>query len=459
MQNDKTIFITIARGSLVRNFFHTGIISNLLHQDIKIVVITPISSDHEVFGVFYHPRLIFEYLDERPKRFRRVLEEFYKGAAFNRTVHFMYRYRLGGVRVPGMLSLSLFYILRMFFMAPLRFLPGAKALIRWIDFKINPERQHDWLFQKYHPDLVFNTASRADYGVLKSAKRYGVSTVDMPKSWDNPSKLLFNVKADRMIVWSPFMKEQIVRLQGYNPKEVIVTGVPQFDFYVWKDGLISREEFCKKFNFDPYKKIILFSSAGGHPCDEAHYVALIKKFIDEKKLSPVNILIRPHTGYKNDADGYAQFKGLSGFAIDATDKQQSEKFKDNWDTSLRHVHHLVNSLHHADVLVNIISTMTLDAIACGTPVVNIKFNVHDDINRHFSTSRLHKTAYASAVTSAGGTWVVESPEAYLKALKDILEKGEKKERERGAMVEHFIFKNDGQSAERVANTLLSFLRS
>ena len=75
------------------------------------------------------------------------------------------------------------------------------------------------------------------------------------------------------------MKEQAICLQGYKPKEVIVTGVPQFDFYVRKDGLIPRAQFCKKFNFNPNKKIILFSSTGGDLCDEAYYIELIKKFL------------------------------------------------------------------------------------------------------------------------------------------------------------------------------------
>ena len=453
----KTIFLTIIRGSLVRNFFHTGVVAALLEKGIRVVIITQNPHNREIFGGFSHPNLFFEHLDTRPKRFQRIFEELYKGAVFNRTVHFMYRYRFAGAMVPSAYSLTVLYMLRMLFLVPLRYLPGAKALVRFADFVVHPERQHEYLFEKYKPDVVFNTSSRGDYGVLKSAKRHGIPTIDMPKSWDNPSKVLFNVKADRMIVWSPFMKEQIVRLQGYKPHEVIVTGVPQFDFYARKEGLISREEFCGKFGLNPSKKIILFSSTGGDLCDEAHYVECIRYFIDEGKLQPANVLIRPHVGYKNDAERYARLKGVPYIAIDYTDKQQSEAFKDNWDTSLAHVHNLMNSLHHADVLVNITSTMTLDALAAGTPVINLKFDTRRGLSRHFSTRRLYKTDYGDAVTSAGGTWVVESEREYLSALQDILEKGQTKEQERQKMAAYFMYKNDGMSAERITITLLHFL--
>src|SRR3989344_4162090 len=249
MWNGKTIFITLIRGSLVRNFFHTGVVAALLEQGIRVVIITQNPHNREIFGGFSHPNLFYEKLDMRPKRFQRIFEELYKGAVFNRTVHFMYRYRFAGAMVPSAYSLTVLYMLRLLFLVPLRYLPGAKALVRFADFVVHPERQHEYLFEKYKPDLVFNTSSRGDYGILKSAKRRGIRTIDMPKSWDNPSKVLFNVKADRMIVWSPFMKEQIVRLQGYKPHEVIVTGVPQFDFYARRVLWEIRTQSVKKDNF------------------------------------------------------------------------------------------------------------------------------------------------------------------------------------------------------------------
>ena len=113
-------------------------------------------------------------------------------------------------------------------MAPLKYIPGVKKLIRWVDFKLNPQPEHDYLFAKYKPSLAFATTAHteSDIGVLKSAKRFGVATVDMPKSWDNLSKIFFHVKTDKMMVWSPFMQDQAVEFQDYKRSDVIVTGVP-----------------------------------------------------------------------------------------------------------------------------------------------------------------------------------------------------------------------------------------
>src|SRR3989344_509546 len=161
MWNGKTIFITMIRGSLVRNFFHTGIIQNLLARGIRVVILTPHADDTDIFGGYRHPLLLFEPLFATEKKYQKIFEEMYRGAVFGKTVHFMYRYRFAGDLVPSVKSLTLFYALRMLFMAPLRYLLGARTVIRWADGILHPERQHDALFPKYRPDLVFNTASRA----------------------------------------------------------------------------------------------------------------------------------------------------------------------------------------------------------------------------------------------------------------------------------------------------------
>ena len=272
----------------------------------------------------------------------------------------------------------------------------------------------------------------------------------MPKSWDNLSKMLFNVKADYLIVWSKFMAEQALRFQGFKKNEIIITGAPQFDFYARKDGLMSRDQFCAQIGLDPKKKIVLYSSGGGIFCDEARYVRLIKQYIDEGRLSNVQVLIRPHLGYRNDAGRFATLNQYNGFVVDTSDKQ-NHALKDHWDTSRQHIHHLFNSLHHADVCVNVASTITLDATACGTPVVNIHFPAKGDENPHV-VKTLHMLDYVQSMTRTNETWLAESEEEFLNALQEVLVENRKKDTKN--LISRFMYKNDGNSAKRMADALL-----
>ncbi|MDZ4221424.1 MAG: CDP-glycerol glycerophosphotransferase family protein, partial [Patescibacteria group bacterium] len=342
----------------------------------------------------------------------------------------------------------------------LRLVPGFKRFIQWVDRALNPQTEHDYLFKKYRPELAFVTAvnSYMDSSVTKGARRFGVPTVGMPKSWDNLSKSLFNAPTDYLLVWSEFMRRQAVRYQGYPRNRVIVTGVPQFDIYTLTKHLLSRDEFCRKFNFDPNKKIILHGSCGGGVGInmEADYPEMVQKWIDTGALSDAQVLIRPHIGYKDEAEKFERVAQLPNIVLDRTDKQDP-RMPDRWDPSFGHIKHLYNSLYHADVCVNLGSTLTLDAAACGTPVINISFDKDPNVEYRDSVRRLHKTDYILELMKSGGTWVARSKEEFLDALKAVLERGEKKDT--STMVDQFMCKNDGKAGERIVSALLGVMEN
>jgi len=448
----KTIMMTISRGSLIRNFFHTGVVPALLRRGLRVIVLTP-HSDDPAFVPYQHQNLIFEPLIESKNlRFNKLFIEIEKGVIFNKTVRTRYRYRVAG-RIPS----RLYFVFRMFLFAPLSFIPGIKPFFRLVDFHINPERQHDYLIEKYKPDLIFSTSAGGDISVIKGARRLGVRSIDMPKSWDTLPKYLFNVKADHMIVWSDFMKEQSVRAQGYRPEEVIVTGVPQFDFYKDERRFISREIFCKKLGLDPTKKIILYGSTGGNCCDEMAYIKLLRRYMADGILKNVQVLIRPHIGYLGDADRFSEAEHYPGFALDRSG-QQGTTFQDRWDTSEEHVNHLVNSFRHAALSINIASTLSLDALAAGIPVININFDVDLNISPHFSTNRLYQSDYIEAVVRSGGTKVVESEQAFRETLARILKEEKRVEKEKEEALRYLIFRADGHSGERLAEAITDLVQ-
>ncbi|MAF59736.1 MAG: CDP-glycerol glycerophosphotransferase family protein [Candidatus Pacebacteria bacterium] len=453
----KTVFIIITRGSLVMNFFFSGVAKKLLNTGVKLIVLSPFSERKEVFTPFQHENLYIEPLHDSPQTtLSRIMLELLKGAIFNKTIHTRYIHRITAADSPPS---KLWYLPRMLFFAPLRLLPGFKNLIRFFDFHLQPQRENDYLFEKYKPDLVFSTTPNgvSDVGVLKGAKRHGVKTIAMPKSWDTLSKFLFNTKTDRLLVWSSFSKEQALRYQGYKDSEVSVTGAPQFDYYAHKEKIMEREEFFKKNGLDPKKRLILYGSTGSNLCYESRYADLIKKYIDEEYLGKAQVLIRPHIAYLGDGEQFKQLNKYPDFVVDKQEKQDS-RFKDNWDISEEYLSHLFNSLSHADVCVNVASTLTIDATMCGTPVININFDF-PDIKKDMSVKRLYKSDYVDEITSFGATWVVKSEEEYLNALKEVVVEGKRKDEEMKKLIKHFACANDGRAAERIANATLNMLKN
>ena len=450
MKSQKTVFITISRVGFIRNLLRTGVVSKLLGHGFRVILLTPYHNAPELFKDFTHKNLHIEQLYmSQNVRLRWFFTELFKGAVFNDTVYARYRWSIGTPKQPN----QLFFPMRMIFFAPLRFVPGARCFIRWLYAFINPLRAHDYLFEKYKPDLVFNTDAGGDCGVLKSAKRFGVPSIDMPKSWDSLSQMLFNTKADFLLVWNEYMRAQAIKLQCYKENEIVVTGIPQFDFYARKDGLLSREEFCKKYGMDSKKKIILYGSAGANLFDESAHVSLIRQFMDDRKLSEANILVRPHVGYYGDVERFSSLESNAGIVIDRSGKH-NHVAHDPFDTSEGHVHTLVNSLYYADVCVNVASTLSLDAIACGTEVINFNFDI-GHVDYHAGVRRLFVSDYVKDLMATNGTFLAKNKEDFLNMLKNVLEKGEKKDTKK--TVDTFIYKLDGKSAERIANALIQIM--
>lgn len=426
-----------------------------MDNGFRVVLLTPHYNEPEIFAGHLQENLILEPLITANNiKLQRLMYEIFTGIVFNATTKVRYKYSFCGKKPKTFL-----YVPRLILFASLSLIPGFKKVIRFIDAKINSQTDHDYLFEKYKPDLVFITTAgdRAEAGLLKSARRFGVKTACMPKSWDNLSKNLFYSKADYMFVWGGFMRKQAIAFQDYKPNEIIITGVPQFDYYAHKENLLSREEFCRQFNFDPNKKIILYASNGISASGEAVYVSLIKKYLDEGKLENVQVLIRPHLGWLNDEKKFDQIKGLEGFIIDSTHKR-NPRFKDHWDISENHLKHLFNSFYHSDICINIASTMTLDATACGRPVININFDVEPDSSMDKSVKRLYISDYFKAVIDFKVSRVVESEEEFLRVLKETLENPWEKPEQYQEFVKYFMHKTDGKSAERIANNLMALAK-
>ena len=436
------------------NFFHSGVISRLLDAGLRIVVLTPNYKDPSLFSAYAQERLILEpLLSSPPSVTRRILQELMRAVIFNDTVKARFTYRIASDTDPS----PWLYAPRMYLFPLFRFFPFARPLLRFLALMFDPQREHDHLFERYQPDLVFSTTPHddADASVLKGARRFEVRTICMPKSWDNLSKILFSVKTDQMMVWGRYSKRIACRLQGYADTEVITTGAPQFDYYANPGYLIPRDDYCSSHSLDPNKPYILYGSSGADMCDEASFVELLKEYVYRSGRGNMQVLIRPHVGYKRDADQFARFENDKRFSLDRTERQDP-RLRDNWDTSTYHLSNLFNSLKHAAVCINVASTLTIDSTLCGTPVINLRFDPDAKVDKkRRSVLRLFETGYIKDALSMGATWVVGSKKELFFALDEILHKPSSKNDERIRLIEEFAFKNDGRSAERVADAIIS----
>ncbi|MCG2694411.1 CDP-glycerol glycerophosphotransferase family protein, partial [Candidatus Parcubacteria bacterium] len=353
------------------------------------------------------------------------------------------------------------YIVKKIIFWPLSRIRFLKTFFKWLDGVLIKDTYYNEVFDKYKPDIVFSTSvvEDMDVFVLKQARQRGIKIIGMSKSWDNLSKLCSRVKPDKMIVWADYSSSEARRFQNFKDKDIIKCGVPQFDFYKNSEYLMIREEFCKMYNIDPNKKIILFCSEGRNTPYDGEVAEIIANYINEKKLKEdCSLLIRPYFIYPNEEKKFVNIGKISNVTVDDGYKK-SVIFKDKWDYSKEQIKKFTNMINYADIIVASLSSITLDAVAFDKPIINITFDGYQTLPYAQSLKRLYMYENYLPIIKSGGVWFTDNKEELLNALNSYLDNHNLLSEGREKLRDYFCYKIDGKSGERVAEAVLGYLNS
>lgn len=244
--------------------------------------------------------------------------------------------------------------------------------------------QYREIFQQYRPYLLFcsNQWSPQTGPAVVAAKDLGIRTAVFIFSWDNlTSKGRVIVPFDKYFVWSPLMQQELLRYYpDVSEDQIHIVGTPQFDFYADESLRWSREEFCERIGADPTRPIIAYY--GGHHSthpDEEKYLSELAGVIRSGAVDGApQIVFRPAP-----TDRIGRF--------DAVRRQFPEIIvsEPRWDFPSgqgalaapmpEDMASLTNLIYHADVSVNIVSTMTIDAAIFDRPVINPAFDLTEPL--------------------------------------------------------------------------------
>jgi hypothetical protein len=450
---------SIPHGATAGNLLRTGVMASVLAAvpDVRIVLLSPLSADPAFVREFNHPRVGFDVL---PPHVPAGLEG-----------------RLLGVVQSCFFSVCPTDTLRI--RAPKEF-PGAN---RWRRAKrllgrvLAPHgSQGEWydrmdrlvsdpamaaVFERHRPSLVATASPGlifSEIPVLRTARRAGVSTMALDLSWDNlTNKFLPPRQVNRLVLWNDSMREEASALHGYALERIAVTGSPQFDSYF--TGVRSRrEDFCRALGLDPSRRLITLATipASKFP----HHAFVIDRLIAAMESGavgePSSLLVRVHP--RDDAGPYAPYAGRPNVAVEKAFRQTPTRSGDGMDVDFmaENTRHLADTLHHSDVVLNVASTMSIEAAIFDTPVVNVAFGGQPASDRalmewHYGSTHYQKVVRSGAVRIArSGAEMIDLVNAYLDdPARDAAGR-------RRIVAEQCAF-TDGRAAERVAAEIVGQL--
>ncbi|HEY0970478.1 MAG TPA: hypothetical protein VGE02_05825 [Gemmatimonadales bacterium] len=238
-------------------------------------------------------------------------------------------------------------------------------------------------FERMRPSVLFCSHQRPAtvLAPVLAARSLGIPTATFIFSWDNlTSKGRIAAPFDHFLVWSDLMRDELLRFYPeVTPDRVHVVGTPQFDPYADPALHATREQFFERIGADPRRPLVCYS--GGdiecNPEDQDHVAVLMELVRSGRVRGDPQVLLRPAP--VDGSDRYDAVRRRYPGMLYAPPAWVRPGGGD-WSGMMPlpdDVWFLANLTRHADVNVNVASTMTLDFAINDRPVVNIAFDVAD----------------------------------------------------------------------------------
>lgn len=312
------------------------------------------------------------------------------------------------------------------------------------------------LLDKFKPDLVvyFNILI-GQLDCLREVKRRRIPLVlDIP-NWDQASsKGPMTVWPDHAMVWTDFIKNDFCRIQDFPAERTHNIGVLQFDCYHNGTPPLPREEFCRIHGINPKAKIILYAygQPPGIKAAEPFIQDILDVISDNKLGYPCHLIFRvsprvPFPPGLFERPGVTVQYPLGQPAPDGL----------GWVPAANEDHMRMSTLVHSDLVINVFSTMCLDGLCLGKPVINFGYACGEPLDQPNRMERFFTYTHLLPVMRSSGTAVPRTKEEFRDAVIEALEKPTTRTQAAQALYNEMCGPADGQTWRRWKATLAKIL--
>ena len=338
--------------------------------------------------------------------------------------------------------------------------PLDDLLERWL---LRYERSADaaHLLGEMCPDVVLVTGpfQFEQPAITAAALRQGIPTLALIPSWDNIStkrRMIF--KYDGYVVWSEKLRKELYeRYPHTRNRPVFVVGAPQFDVFFQRKFQQTRAEFCASQGLDPARPIIVYAVGSPNFLSGEPYGALaLAQAIERGDLGDAQLLVRPHplhdhttlTELFRNAGGRIHLQRTAVAGTPVSLRSQDEQQIVEW----------VNTFRHAAVVVNLSSTVTVDAAICDRPVVNLDFDpAPGQPDQNLIKEINHSWTHFSPIAESDGLWLVKDPSEMIHAVRTYLKNPELHRDGRRWITKYVCEHPDGACGARMASAIEEYL--
>lgn len=264
-----------------------------------------------------------------------------------------------------------------------RKLVGAPSLLRSVSSLLLRLYRQRSLPRQLEPELDLLIGTRSlinslDYGLMAEAAVHGVPTITLAGSWDNfTTKGYFPFPVRKTVVWNEKMREELMDLFAVPVERIAIAGYPRAALLRQHVAGDDVPAYLQGLGIEGYRRFVLYSASYSEltrvpgQAMPLEYQA-IRKVCEAlvPQLPPdVCVLIRLHPFSKQEDQ--ACFEGLPRCHVFVPGRQDRyvERVMGNADER-----HLAQQIGLSACVVSMASTMSIDTMCLGKPIINIAFD-------------------------------------------------------------------------------------
>lgn len=461
MKQMKRILLPITMGMSVRNVLRSDIFK-ALRTYCEVVIVTPFAHYKEFRKEFEHPNVRFVpfcYNDcLSPWHFKAAgffIRTNYWGFWLEKRPDTIRKYVARLKQEQGIFAYFFWMAISIIwnFLRENLFLRNAAEQIIFY----SPEFKK--LMEQQHFDMVFVPSHDAisDIVLMYEAKKRYIPVVVLVHSWDNlPSRGRFFISPDRLLVWNKIMCRQAEELHIIPKERIVICGIPQYDHY-HEFKTMDKAAYLKFIggieNNDT--RIITYTCVAERVMpDEPEFIMQLIELAQKGVWGKVVLVIRLHPTERQ----YKYKQMFSSYPIVRLNEPDASFAAANADSVIPDGREdFVNLMANSDVVINMASTITIDAILFDKPVVNIAYNPIISQNNWNCASDWYLSSHFKHIIAARGTRCAETVDEFVEYVKNYLENPELDAEGRRRIRQEQCYKNDKRSGMRVAKCVLDFL--
>ncbi|QJB56584.1 CDP-glycerol glycerophosphotransferase family protein [Pseudodesulfovibrio sp. zrk46] len=295
--------------------------------------------------------------------------------------------------------------------------------------------------------LIALPQSVTGFDLTREARRRGVPVSVYVNSWDQPTiKGPFPPGIDDFMVWNAQMKEELIRYHGIPGDKVEVVGAAHLDVFADKGLLLPREEFLVHLGLPSNAKFVLYGAyvPSVSPNEPEIIDYLADQFEKGTFGEDVYVIFRPHP-----VDEGWKTRFAAALNSDRIIGRPSNSYAN--ETGLSDLQELTNLLNHAQFVCTGPSTLTLDSLCFGTPVINVAF---DGSEGEGCLGQFYGVTHYVPVMQSGGCKVVKNFDELDAAIFAYVENRDKDMELRVSAKARFCDPFDGSAGNRIYNAMI-----